>query len=218
MRPLAPVATLGAEPPTLLADRAGYGAVLDYAGSRYRAWRTALAWLDRPIRCTDRRCWLVVAGDEDLAMVRDRVQGSVGEGAVRAACGPPVSAGEDCTASFGEAERMLRLGREAVVGFDDAGLLQALLAVPPERASWFVQRHLGPILDSPELLETLRVWIAARGSRRVASERLHLHRNSVGYRVNRLKARLGVDPLEPRHAAVLQAALAAFDLLEAAAR
>lgn len=215
MAPLAPVATLDSGPPMLRADRDGYGAVLEYAGNRHRAWRTAVAWLDRPAGCTDTRCWLVVAGDDDLAAVRGRVQSSVGEGAVRAACGPPVAAGDDCGSSFRDAERLLRLCRGPLVGFDDAGLLQALLAVPPERVSWFVQRHLGPILDSPDLVETLRVWLATRGSRRAASERLHLHRNSVGYRVGQLKNRLGLDPLEPHHAAVLQAALAAFGLLEA---
>jgi DNA-binding PucR family transcriptional regulator len=45
------------------------------------------------------------------------------------------------------------------------------------------------------------------------SEELHLHRNSVGYRVGKLKALLGVDPLRPDHAAVLHTALAAHDLL-----
>jgi DNA-binding PucR family transcriptional regulator len=102
-----------------------------------------------------------------------------------------------------------------VVGFDDAGLLQALLAVPPERAAWFVQCHLGPILARPELVETLRAWLASRGSRQVASQQLHLHRNSVGYRVAQLKSMLGLDPLEPANSAVLQAALAAHDLLGA---
>lgn len=215
MRPLAPVVPLATEPPALRADRTGHGAVLEYDGTRQRAWATALAWLDRPLRQAEHRCWLVVSGDGDLALVRDRVRAAVGEGTVRAACGPPVAAGEDCRSSFREAQRLLRAGHEPVVGFDDAGLLQLLLAVPPERAHWFVHRHLGPILDQPELIETLRVWLAARGSRRVAAERLHLHRNSVGYRVSRLKARLGVDPLEPRQAAVLHAALGAFDLLAA---
>ncbi|HEY2296404.1 MAG TPA: helix-turn-helix domain-containing protein [Jatrophihabitans sp.] len=218
MRPLAPVPALVSVPPSLRADRTGHGAVLEYAGTRQRAWGTALAWLDRPVRHDDTMAWLVVVDDTELATVHERVQTAVGDGAVRAAAGPPVTAGEDCVASFAEAHRLLRCGRGAVVGFDDAGLLQALLAVPPQRVAWFVDRHLGPILARPELVETLRVWLAARGSRRVASEQLHLHRNSVGYRVSQLKARLGVDPLDPQHFAVLQAALAAHDLLTAQPR
>ena len=113
--------------------------------------------------------WLVVADDADLAAVRARVQVAVGEGSVRAAAGPPVAVGDDCAGSFAEARRLLRCSRATVVGFDDAGLLQALLAVTPQRVAWFVERHLGPILARPELVETLRVWLAARGSRRIAS-------------------------------------------------
>jgi hypothetical protein len=215
MAPLAPVPALAARPPSLRAERSGHGAVLEYAGTRLRAWQTALAWLDRPVRHDDALAWLVVADDADLSVVRGRVQAAVGEGGVRAATGPPVIKGEDCAASFAEAHRLLRCKRGDVVGFDEAGLLQALLAVPPQRVAWFVDRHLGPILARPELIETLRVWLAARGSRRTASEQLHLHRNSVGYRVSQLKTRLGVDPLDPAHFAILQAALAAYDLLAA---
>lgn len=215
MHPLVPVAGGHREPPSLRAERAGHGAVLEYSGTRQRAWRTALVWLDRPVRVDTSAAWLVVADDHDLATVRDRVQAAVGEGSVRAACGPPVPAGHDCSASFAEAQRLLHATEASVAGFDGAGLLQALLAVPPERAEWFARRHLGPILGRPELLETLRVWLAVGGSRRAASERLHLHRNSVGYRVGQLKSRLGVDPLDPGQSAVLQAALTAYDLLRA---
>lgn len=215
MAPLAPVPLLAAGPPSLRAERSGHGAVLEYDGTRHRAWSTALAWLDRPLRHDDTQAFLVVTDDADLHSVRARVQNSVGDGTVRAACGSPVSVGEDCRSSFVEAQRLLHTCGGAVVGFQDAGLLQALLAVPLHRVDWFVQRHLGPILSRPELVETLRVWLASAGSRRVASERLHLHRNSVGYRVSQLKVRLGVDPLEPAHSAVLQTALAAYDLLAA---
>lgn len=215
MAPLAPAPALTGRPPALRADRPGHGAVLEYAGTRVRAWQTALVWLDRPVRHDDTLAWLVVTDDTELAAVRDRVQVAVGEGAVRAAAGPPVTVDEDCAGSFAEAHRLLRCGRGPVIGFDDAGLLQALLAVPPQRVAWFAERHLGPILARPELIETLRVWLAARGSRRLASEQLHLHRNSVGYRVSQLKIRLGVDPLDPEHFAILQAALAAYDLLAA---
>ena len=215
MRPLARVAPLDPSPPRLRSDRTGRGAGLEYSGTRLRAWRTALAWLDRPVRQDGALAWLVVADDTDLAQVRERVQSSVGDGAVRAACGPPVAPLGDYTQSLADARRLLRTSGASVVGFDDAGLLQALLAVPPERAAWFVQCHLGPILARPELVETLRAWLASRGSRQAASQRLHLHRNSVGYRVAQLKSLLGVDPLEPAHSAVLQAALAAHDLLTA---
>jgi DNA-binding PucR family transcriptional regulator len=214
MLPLAPLPARSG-PPSMRPEQPGHGAVLEYTGTRHRAWGTALAWLDRPVRYDDTLAWLVVSSDAELASVRERVQRSVGDGTVRAACGPPVLAGEDARTSFVEARRLLRLHAGPVAGYGDAGLLQALLAVPIDRLAWFAERHLGPILDRPDLIETLRAWLACGGSRRAASERLHLHRNSVGYRVSQLKERLGVDPLEPRSSAVLQAAIAAHDLLAA---
>jgi DNA-binding PucR family transcriptional regulator len=69
------------------------------------------------------------------------------------------------------------------------------------------------VLARPELLATLRLWLDTHGSRQAVSEHLHLHRNSVGYRVGQLKTLLGVDPLQPSAGAVLQAALLAHDLL-----
>lgn len=194
----------------------GRAAVLAYTGARRRAWGTALTWLDRPMQHDGARAWLIVSGDDDLALVCGQVQSAVGDGAVasvRGACGSPVASGS-YAGSFREADRLLGSVRGAsVVGFDGAGLMQTLLAVPPRRLEWFVDEHLGPLLGRADLLMTLRIWLATNGSRQAASELLHLHRNSVGYRVSRLKSLLGVDPLEPAQSAVLQTALAAYDLV-----
>jgi DNA-binding PucR family transcriptional regulator len=92
-------------------------------------------------------------------------------------------------------------------------LTELLLAVPPDRLRAFVDQQLGPIAGRPDLLVTLDCWLATSGSRRAVSERLHLHRNSVGYRVGLIKQRLGVDPLDPSTGAVLRAALTARELL-----
>ena len=98
---------------------------------------------------------------------------------------------------------------------EDALREQVLLAVPDERLRWFVHRHLGPIAHRDDLLRTLDCWLATGGSRQAVSERLHLHRNSVGYRVGLIKRLLGVDPLDPQTVAVLRTALAARELLAA---
>jgi DNA-binding PucR family transcriptional regulator len=94
-------------------------------------------------------------------------------------------------------------------------LKQLLHAVPAEHLRSFVDEHLGPIDGRPDLLATLECWLATAGSRRAVSERLYLHRNSVGYRVGLIKELLGVDPLEPQASAVLRAAFAARELLQA---
>jgi DNA-binding PucR family transcriptional regulator len=106
---------------------------------------------------------------------------------------------------------------EVELPFQRAGLAQVLLAVPTDRLRSFVDQHLGPIAGRRDLLSTLECWLATSGSRQAVSERLHLHRNSVGYRVGLIKQLLGVDPLEPQAAAVLRTALAARELLAATA-
>ncbi len=197
-------------------ERPGYGAVLSYHGPRQRSWATSLAWLDRPVQHDWPLAWLVVTDGKELAALRGRLQAAVGSDLVRAASGSLVAPTDSYRVSFAEAGSLLAAaGDRSLAQFEDAGLLQLLLATPRSRVAWFVTRHLGPILDRPELVATLRAWLASDGSRQAVSVRLHLHRNSVGYRVGLLKNLLGVDPLEPRHAAVLHAALAAHDLLHA---
>jgi DNA-binding PucR family transcriptional regulator len=190
--------------------------VLAHTGSRHRAWASALGWLDRPVDRVGCLAYLVVTDADDLTAVQKRLELAVGDGTVLAACGATVLDSAGYRSSFVEADRLLataRIGGSRATGFDDAGVLQVLLATPTPRLRWFVERHLGPVLKRPELLATLRAWLAASGSRQLVSEELHLHRNSVGYRVGKLKALLGVDPLRPDHAAVLHTALAAHDLL-----
>lgn len=198
-------------------DRPGAGAVLSHVGSRHRAWVSALNWLGRPVERVGSLAYLLVSGDSDLDAVRARLELAVEPGAVIAACGALTADPAGYRASFAEADRLLAVARgrgRGVLSFDEAGVLQVLLTTPAPRLRWFVERHLGPILDRPEMLATLRAWLAAAGSRQAVSEALHLHRNSVGYRVGKLKTLLGVDPLRPECSAVLQAALAAHDLLQ----
>ncbi|MEO6885379.1 MAG: helix-turn-helix domain-containing protein [Jatrophihabitantaceae bacterium] len=192
-------------------------AVLRHTGTHHRTWATALAWLDRPVEQRDEVAYTLVADAQDLSAVRTRLELAIGPGGMLAACGAPTAEANGYRESFHEATRLLhalerRGGTE--LPFAQAGLLQVLLAVPSERLAYFVDRHLGPLLERPELLTTLRSWLAASGSRLVVSEQLHLHRNSIGYRVGQLKTLLGVDPLDPDHGAVLHAALAAYDLLD----
>jgi DNA-binding PucR family transcriptional regulator len=48
-----------------------------------------------------------------------------------------------------------------------------------------------------EAIKTLHVFLDARGSLSRAAEVLHLHRNAVAYRINRIFSRLEVDPEDP---------------------
>jgi DNA-binding PucR family transcriptional regulator len=101
--------------------------------------------------------------------------------------------------------------------FESLGLTGLLLSLPRDRLEAFVARFLGPIIDRDDLVTTLAVWYKAKGSRAAVASRLNLHRNSVGYRIARIKQKLGLDPLDPWVAPQLQAALACREVLTALA-
>jgi sugar diacid utilization regulator len=197
------------------------GVGLSFVGTRQQRWATAVSWLDQPCSREGPVAWTVLQGDveRELAKLRHRLELVVGADQVRGACGHVVSDVRETAASFQSAEALLQVLQhrpgEVELPFQRAGLAQVLLAVPTDRLRSFVDQHLGPIVDRRDLLSTLECWLATSGSRQAVSERLHLHRNSVGYRVGLIKQLLGVDPLEPQAAAVLRTALAARELLTA---
>ncbi|MGI5371630.1 PucR family transcriptional regulator [Streptomyces iakyrus] len=197
------------------------GAVLHYDGSRLRAWSTALAWLEHPVQQEGRTAWTVVPDESVLVRLQNRLRLMTGDDCadlVVAASGSHTDSLLGLADSFTEAERLLGLARTRrvpLLTFDRCGVVQALLPLPRARLEAYAEAHLGPVRHRPELMVTLRAWLAERGSRQSVSQQLHLHRNSVGYRVRQIKHLLGTDPLLPAASAELHLALAALDLLAA---
>jgi hypothetical protein len=204
-------------------DRPHAAAVFAYDGPNRRAWSTAVRWIEMPVREEGHCGWTVLTGDvrAEVRRIRERLQGIVGEGVVLAATGPTVSDATTTPRSFREAEVVLALLRRTPerveLLHDDLGLRALLLAVAPDRLASFVERTLGPLLDREDLLATLDAWYATNGSRAAVAERLGIHRNSVGYRIARVRELLGADPLDAEQARRLQAALDAREVLAALA-
>ncbi|WP_307875173.1 PucR family transcriptional regulator [Frankia nepalensis] len=215
-------------------------ALFYYDGRHGRTWTTGLTWIENGAAQDGELGWTVLTGDveRELARIRDRLQGMVGpDRPVLAAAGPVVTDnGHDLAetaASFAEADAVLALlrhrhdlsgrngrgdlsGRDAtILVHSQLGLAGLLLAVPRGRLEAFARAELGPLLERPDLLETLAAWLETNGSRAAVAERIHVHRNSVGYRMNRVRELLGLADDEPARMWRLHAAVIAREVLQA---
>jgi hypothetical protein len=82
----------------------------------------------------------------------------------------------------------------------DDHLLDLALAGDPKAAADLARRRLAPLDELPaaqrdRLVETLRAWLDCQGEARPAADRLHVHVQTVRYRVGQLRDVLG-DALE----------------------
>ncbi len=93
-----------------------------------------------------------------------------------------------------------------------------LLASAPEAAAMVAQSILGPVLALPEsecenILTTLGIWFAEEGATSEAAAKMHMHRNTVRYRLRRLEELTGRSLGQPRGLAELYLALEATRIL-----
>jgi sugar diacid utilization regulator len=100
----------------------------------------------------------------------------------------------------------------------DQHALAVLLAAAPDQATALASTVLGPVLalsreDRDVLLQTARTWLTAEGSSSVAAGELHLHRNTVRYRLRRLEELTGRDLAKPVDAAEVFVALECVRIL-----
>ncbi|MDD9375273.1 helix-turn-helix domain-containing protein [Streptomyces sp. ZAF1911] len=82
--------------------------------------------------------------------------------------------------------------------------------VQPGPARDALARVLAPLDDQPHLIATLREFIAAGYRRAEAAEALTVHRNTLTYRLGRIRLLTGHDATDPTGARHLAAALTAY--------
>lgn len=104
---------------------------------------------------------------------------------------------------------------ERTIGAKDLGLARLLLGVKdPGELIAFATETLGPVQDYDRrrnggLVETLRTYFQHACNAQETGRRLHLHANSVGYRLKRISELLGIDNLgDPQVLLRLELALA----------
>lgn len=163
---------------------------------------------------------LIPSGDsgraEMLVVVRSFVAELTGIVGARATAAAGIADTSDgVPAAADEAEQVLdvalRLRRPAGLYLLDDLLLEVQLARPGIAADRLVQR-VDPLLSRPDLLATLRVFLHAKHNRRRAAAALHVHPNTVDYRLRRIAEVTGLDPTEPDAMRILTAGITAHEL------
>jgi hypothetical protein len=159
----------------------------------------------------------------DRAGLRARLQHVVGPRHL-AALGPPVAWG-DATLSLARARAVLELAAEGAA--PDHGLLDAadhttalLLRSDRRLTQELVRSRLAPLSalnagSRARLTATLVAWLAAQGRLQVVAERLHVHPQTVRYRLGRLRELFGEALDDPQERFELELALRAEGAFEA---
>ena len=96
--------------------------------------------------------------------------------------------------------------------------IAVLLASVPELAHNIAVAVLGPVLalpapDRKALLDTMRAWFAENGSASATAARMHMHRNTVHYRLRRVETLTGRDFTKPTDVGELHLALESIRIL-----
>jgi len=141
---------------------------------------------------------------------------ALGYGAVRAGAG-------EVAGGAREAEQALTMGRrlfgpDSATAFKDLGLYRLLYALQPlPEVRGFRDDTLARLKAKDRagvLLQTLGAYLTTNGSPTDAADRLHLHRNTVLYRLGRIEDLLGVDLRDAEVRLTLHLALKIGDVLE----
>jgi sugar diacid utilization regulator/GAF domain-containing protein len=164
-------------------------------------------------------------GPQEAAdLIRRNVARGLPGRTVSVAAGSPCPDLQDCAGSF----RMLRSGLELArrqghhdrtVTLPALGIYGLLLQLDePEQLSRFAQQTLAPLREydaakHTDLLDTLAAYLAHNMSTAQTAAALYLHPNTVGQRLKRIEAVLGLSLAQPEALVQLKAALMADDVL-----
>jgi DNA-binding PucR family transcriptional regulator len=129
--------------------------------------------------------------------------------------GPPAPRAE-LAAAMDDARLLVDLARrESLEGAVEAEtfVLELLLARAPDLSARLAERVLGPLEAYDErrgsdLMETLEAFVDCGLDRRRTAERLHVHPNTLDYRLRRVSELTGLEPGRPRDLALLELGLA----------
>lgn len=155
-------------------------------------------------RLADGAAFAVVAGGAEVDALHEvwpLVAGAEPAVPLYGGTGAPVAAARELNGALAEARYALASARSTAAAggsaFTDAatltGLDALLTGVPAEVRTAYSRTVLGELRSNAVLLETLETFLACDGSWARTAEALHLHVNSVHYRIGRIEHFTGRD-------------------------
>ncbi|WP_344072409.1 PucR family transcriptional regulator, partial [Prauserella alba] len=195
---------LPAETPVrlLLARTPGSGAACELLDELLAVLSAGDTALTAPAPDVAEEAWAVVPADSgwpgDWAARATDALASLGRGRILIGAGGPApipglrGAGDEARHAVQAAQRSPE--RVAVASGDELGMHRLLLAgAPDELRRALAGRVLGTLPRHPELLRTVRIYLECSGSPTKAAERLHVHVNTLRYRIARAGEILDAD-------------------------
>jgi hypothetical protein len=140
---------------------------------------------------------------------------------VTAGIGGPCCQALDIAHSYDDARRAVQVGERmgrvgTVVAFDDLGIHRLLQLTEPAQLRQFVSEVFGDLAqhtggNAADCLTTLACYFRANNSPQRASRTLHVHPNTVTYRIRRGEEQTGLDFASYRDRLMAQVALEIMD-------
>jgi len=120
---------------------------------------------------------------------------------------------KDLKKTFLQAERALRSVKEKDwIAFDDDLTLEMIMDdMRMETKMLFVERTLKPILKEHELLDTIKAYFQYDYSIKETANHLHIHINTLHYRLKKAEELTGLNPKKPRDQTILYLCLQILD-------
>ncbi|GGA18899.1 CdaR family transcriptional regulator [Psychrobacillus lasiicapitis] len=97
--------------------------------------------------------------------------------------------------SFNQAERAVKVSQKnRRITFERELLFDLILhSLPRETKEQFIKRTVAPLLEYVELFQNLQVWFNENQSMKNTSEKLHIHKNTLVYRLQKVEELTGLS-------------------------
>jgi sugar diacid utilization regulator/GAF domain-containing protein len=142
---------------------------------------------------------------------------------ITAAVSDIIHCADDFKPAYFATQQVIRMldnmgGENLYLFYEDLELRKLLLNNPKEDLERFLSITLGPLIeyqkDMKEYLNTLKIYIQSNGNWTYSKDYLHIHGNTLSYRLNRIMSILNVDLNDYNARLKIQVAFEIYDLLK----